>query len=222
MDGFDPASDSSILSPSHNSSNAINGSSADPFEPGSPVFVLDSFGHMLGDQAVHQQSMVVSDGATYSYSISSRPSVLDSVWSSPLLLIVSTSSPTSVDLFLNDTVAGGYSNGQHTALLSSSTRLFVWKTDPRKLSVLAGPASSAASSASFTSSTPAPGVNVGAIVGGVIGGIVGAAGLGLLAYKLFAQKKVAKSADVEMAPVYESQAIAYLVQYTTPPVQSRT
>ncbi|EKX35650.1 hypothetical protein GUITHDRAFT_118136 [Guillardia theta CCMP2712] len=212
MDGFDPASDSSILSPSHNSSNAINGSSADPFEPGSPVFVLDSFGHMLGDQAVHQQSIVVSDGATYTYSISSRPSVLDSVWSSPPLLIVSTSSPTSVDLFLNDTVAGGYSNGQHTALLSSSTRMFVWKTDPRKLAVLAGPASAAASSASFTSSTPAPGVNVGAIVGGVIGGIVGAAGLGMLAYKLFAHKKVAKSADVEMAPVYESQAIAYLVQ----------
>ncbi|EKX52871.1 hypothetical protein GUITHDRAFT_101325 [Guillardia theta CCMP2712] len=218
MDGFDPASDSSILSPSHNSSNAINASSPNPFEPGSPVFVLDSLGQMLGDQAVPQQSLSVSDGAAYFYSIISRPSVLDSVWSSPPLLIVSTSSPTSVDLFLNDTVAGLYSNGQKTALLSSSTRMFVWKTDPRQLAVLAAPVSSAASSASSSSSSPAGGLNVGAIVGGVIGGIVGAAVLGLLAYKFVGNGKVAKSADVEMAPVYAPQAYGYIVQYTAPPV----
>ncbi|EKX33061.1 hypothetical protein GUITHDRAFT_120756 [Guillardia theta CCMP2712] len=214
MDGYDPSSDSSLLSPI-NGSNAINASSPIPHEPGSPVFVLDSFGQMLGDQAVPQQSLSVSDGGAYSYSITSRPSVLDSTWSSPALLIVSTSSATKADMYLNDTIAGSYSNGQKTALLSASSRMFAWKTDPRKLAVLVGASSAASAPASASSSTtPAGGQSIGAIIGGVIGGVVGAALLGLLAYKLLVPKAVGKAVDEEMVPVYLPQAYPALdVQY---------
>ncbi|EKX34422.1 hypothetical protein GUITHDRAFT_119428 [Guillardia theta CCMP2712] len=205
MDGYDPSSDSSLLSPT-NGSNAINASSPIPHEPGSPVFVLDSFGQILGDQAVPQQSLSVSDGGAYSYSITSRPSVLDSTWSSPALLIVSTSSATTADMYLNDTIAGSYSNGQKTALLSASSRMFAWKTDPRKLAVLVGASSAASTPASASSSTtPAGGQNIGAIIGGVIGGVVGAALLGLLAYKLLAPKLAGKKVQEEMGPVYLPQ-----------------
>ncbi|EKX33066.1 hypothetical protein GUITHDRAFT_120760 [Guillardia theta CCMP2712] len=211
MDGYDPSSDSSLLSPT-NGSNAINASSPIPHEPGSPVFVLDSFGQMLGDQAVPQQSLSVSDGGPYSYSVTSRPSVLDSTWSSPALLIVSTSSATTADMYLNDTIAGSHSNGQKTALLSASSRMFAWKTDPRKLAVLVGAsaaastiavASSAAASTpanASSSTTPAGGQNIGAIIGGVIGGVVGAALLGLLTYKLITPKAVGEKVHPSLPP----------------------
>ncbi|EKX47611.1 hypothetical protein GUITHDRAFT_106598 [Guillardia theta CCMP2712] len=214
MDGFDPSSDSSLLS--HNGSNAINASSPIPFEPGSPVFVLDSFGQMLGDQAVPHQSLSVSDGAAYSYSITSRPSVLDSTWSSPALLIVSTSSATTAEIFFNDTVAGLYSNGQKNALLSSSSRMFAWKTDPRKLAVHVGAVGTGLNTASASSSTSAGGQNIGAIIGGVIAGVVGAALIGFLAYKLIAPKLVAKAVDEVIVPVYLPQAYPALpVDYAT-------
>ncbi|EKX32237.1 hypothetical protein GUITHDRAFT_121593 [Guillardia theta CCMP2712] len=215
MDGYDPSSDSSLLSPT-NGSNAINASSPIPHEPGSPVFVLDSFGQMLGDQAVPQQSLSVSDGGAYSYSITSRPSVLDSTWSSPALLIVSTSSATTADMYFNDTIAGSYSNGQKSALLSASSRMFAWKTDPRKLAVIVGASAAAMSTQANASSstTPAGGQNIGAIIGGVIGGVVGAGLLGLLAYKLLLLKAVGKAVDVEMVPVYLPQAYPALdVEY---------
>ncbi|EKX33064.1 hypothetical protein GUITHDRAFT_120758 [Guillardia theta CCMP2712] len=123
--------------------------------------------------------------AARSYSVTSRPSVLDSTWSSLALLIVSTSSAGTADMYLNDTIAGSYSNGQKTAPASASS-----------------------------STTPAGGQNIGAIIGGVIGGVVGAALLGLLSYKLLAPKAVGKAVDEEMVPVYLPQAYPALdVQY---------
>eukprot|EP00960_Hanusia_phi_P058236 763823-Hanusia_phi.AAC.1 len=182
MDGFDHLSPSSFLS---RTSNAINASSTYRNEPGSPVYILDAYGHLLGDDTVQSQRLSID-----SYSIVNEPSVLGSFWSKPsLLFTLTTSSDTT--MYLHDTIASQYSNGQMTAQISSSVRMFVSKTNARQLKVIPlSSATSAPSASSPSTSTPSDkaGVPIGAIVGGVVGGVVGALLIGFIAWKTFESK----------------------------------
>eukprot|EP00960_Hanusia_phi_P016201 477399-Hanusia_phi.AAC.2 len=206
MDGFDTSSESTLLTPS---SNILNASSTEKYEPATPVYAMDSFGQLIGESPSQYQTVKI---ATYQQTITNRPAVLDSVWSSSPLLVIDSPAYQSVTMYLNDTIVGKFANGQRSAVMSSSTRMFVWKTDPRKLAVTTS-SSSTSSTATTTTTTPSSSTNVGAIVGGVIGGVVGAALLGFLAYKFLTPAAVKAPAE-EMVPVYLPQTYPVLpVEY---------